>query len=81
MRKYIMHQHVMKTNKNKTEGYEEKTNLIILILSMILTILSCDRPDCRNQNPVFDQYDITSNILDRIDKTELIYKDIARIVD
>ncbi len=53
---------------------KQKTNLIIFILFVILTVVSCDRPICSNKNPVFDKYDINSFEY----KTELL-KQIEKI--
>ncbi|MDY0282023.1 MAG: hypothetical protein RBR35_15840 [Salinivirgaceae bacterium] len=47
---------------------EQKTKLMTLILLVILTAVSCDRPNCHNKNPIFEKYEISS-----VDyKTELI---------
>ena len=53
---------------------KQKTNLIIFILFVILTVVSCDRPICSNKNPVVDKYDINSFEY----KTELL-KQIEKI--
>ena len=53
---------------------KQKTNLIIFILFVILTVVSCDRPICSNKNPVFYKYDINSFEY----KTELL-KQIEKI--
>ena len=53
---------------------KQKTNLIIFILFVILTVVSCDRPICSNKNPVFDKYNINSFEY----KTELL-KQIEKI--
>lgn len=47
---------------------QQKTKLIILIQLVTLLFVTCDRPACKNTNPKFDSYDITSLEY----KTELI---------
>ena len=37
-----------------------KPNLILMLLLIILTAESCDRPNCENTNPIFNQYDMNS---------------------
>lgn len=37
-----------------------KINLFIVISMLALIIVSCDRPDCKNENPIFDKYNINS---------------------
>ena len=39
---------------------KSKPNLILMLLLMILTAESCDRPNCENTNPIFNQYDMNS---------------------
>lgn len=54
----------------------------ILILSIVFTLLmSCERPDCKNTNPIFDSNNIESNLykqelvkeLNKIGKENLTY--------
>jgi hypothetical protein len=47
---------------------EPKPSLIIMLLLMFLTAVSCDRPNCENVNPIFNQYDMNSEEY----KTELL---------
>ncbi len=47
---------------------KSKINLFIILLSLTTMFISCDRPDCKNTNPLFDNYSPDS----REYKTELI---------
>jgi hypothetical protein len=47
---------------------KSKINLFIILLSLTAMFISCDRPDCKNTNPLFDNYSPDS----REYKTELI---------
>lgn len=33
-----------------------KNKRYLIFMSLIFTLISCDRSDCSNQNPIFDQY-------------------------
>jgi hypothetical protein len=39
---------------------KQKTYLIIVILLAVLTTVSCDRPNCKNKNPIFEKYGLNS---------------------
>lgn len=47
---------------------KQKTSFLTIIILAILGAVACDRPNCKNENPIFDQYAI-----DAIEyKTELL---------
>jgi hypothetical protein len=45
-----------------------KISLFVILLSLIVVFISCDRPECKNTNPLFDNYSPDS----REYKTELV---------
>ena len=64
---------------------------VLIFLLTILILVSCDRPDCTNTNPVFDEYTPESEvykqeltkILQTVDRRKLTYwlKDYRQIND
>jgi len=60
---------------------KSKINLFIILLSLTTMFISCDRPDCKNTNPLFDNYSPNSREykkelikqLKNIDKLKLSY--------
>jgi hypothetical protein len=38
----------------------KKINILGLLVILILTSVSCNRPTCNNKNPIFDKYEIKS---------------------
>lgn len=51
-----------------------KTKFIVLITTLLLVLASCDRPNCKNTNPIFDSNSIDSKAY----KKELV-KEVERV--
>lgn len=47
-----------------------KFKILSILLLVLVLIASCDRPDCTNENPIFDNYNPNSKIY----KDELVYQ-------
>ena len=43
-------------NSTLTQIMKAKINLFILLISLTSVFIACDRPECKNTNPVFDKY-------------------------
>lgn len=60
---------------------KRKVNFLIVIISLTILIIACDRPVCKNLNPIFDKYSPESREyktelvkqLETIDKSKLTY--------
>ena len=47
-----------------------KFKILSILLLVLVLIASCDRPDCTNENPIFDNYNPNSKIY----KDELVHQ-------
>lgn len=54
---YITGDKSLREKLSKTAGLLQKFNSGVILMISILFYTSCDRPKCKNSNPVFDMYD------------------------